>query len=62
MRIEIVDGANLPQSSGNSRIEEIEDDLDVETCFICNNKPRKTTVIFPNTRKFSDQYIIQKFW
>ena len=42
MRIEIADGANLPQSSGNSRIEEIEDDLDVETCFICNNKPSKT--------------------
>ena len=52
MKIEIVDGAHLPQSSDDaSRFEEIEDDLDVESCFICNNKPQETKTIFPGGRK-----------
>ena len=51
MRIEIIDDANLPTSSGDSRIEEIEDPLEVETCFICNNKPTKSKTIFPNKGK-----------
>ena len=52
MRIEIIDDANLPaSSSGDNRIEEIEDALDVDTCFICNNKPTKSKTIFPNKGK-----------
>ena len=46
MRIEIVDDNNLPTCTDYNRIEEIEDTLDVETCFICNNKPTKSKTIF----------------
>ena len=56
MRIEIVDDTTLQDPSGSSRIEEIEDDQDVETCFICNNKSSKTKTIYQNKCKYLHYY------
>ena len=44
MRIEIVD--DLADAASSNRIEEIEDDQDVDTCFICNNEASTTKTIF----------------
>ena len=39
MKIEIIDDSSFI-SSGSNRIEEIDDIIEVDTCFICNGKPK----------------------
>ena len=55
MKIEIIDDNILPPT-GNSRIEEIYDIIEVDTCFICNGKPSITRTIYPKTGKYPLQY------
>ena len=46
MKIEIIDDSSFPPT-GSSRIEEIDDIIEVDTCFICNGKPKITRTIYP---------------
>ena len=50
MKIEIVDESSFP-SDGDGRIEEIDDIIEVDTCFICNGRPKIIKTIYPNSGK-----------
>ena len=57
MKIEIVDDSGFPSDAdGVSRIEEIDDIIDVDTCFICNGKPIISKTIYPNNGKETKWY------
>ena len=51
MKIEIIDDSSFPLDTGNNRIEEIDDIIEVDTCFICNGTPSVTKNIFPEKGK-----------
>ena len=51
MKIEIIDDSSFPLDTGNNRIEEIDDIIEVDTCFICNGTPSVTKTIFPEKGK-----------
>ena len=47
MKIEIIDDSSFPLDAANNRIEEIDDIIEVDTCFICNGTPSVTKTIYP---------------
>ena len=53
MKIEIVDDSSFLAAADNSRIEEIDDIIEVDTCFICNGKPKPwlSKTIYPDKGK-----------
>ena len=51
MKIEIIDDSSFPLDTGNNRIEEIDDIIEVDTCFICNGTPSVTKIIYPGKGK-----------
>ena len=51
MKIEIIDDSSFPLDTGNNRIEEIDDIIEVDTCFICNGTPSVTKTIYPEKGK-----------
>ena len=51
MKIEIIDDSSFPLDTGNNRIEEIDDIIEVDTCFICNGTPSATKKIYPEKGK-----------
>ena len=70
MKIEIIDDSSFPLDTGNNRIEEIDDIIEVDTCFICNGTPSVTKTIYPEKGKrhydkrnikFRDQLCIRVF-
>ena len=50
MKIEIIDESSSP-CYGDDRIEEIDDIIEVDTCFICNGRPKIIKTIYPNDGK-----------
>ena len=51
MKIEIIDDSSFPLDTGNNRIEEIDDIIEVDTCFICNGTPSVTKKLYPEKGK-----------
>ena len=51
MKIEIIDDSSFPLDTGNNRIEEIDDIIEVDTCFICNGTPSVTKKLYSEKGK-----------